>query len=372
LGPERGWHRLGGTAPRFASQEWSANAAHAGHELLGFELGHVPHAVAFDSRFAKAAWNAPTAPAVAIAIGEPPTPPVRATPPVLPKPSENQPPTTKTNGTVLHDCANGYGDEGSATGTAADVTALASCVPPSMLSERTLAFVDLRSVAPCDVLRRDREPALAPSGGAICASRRAHEYVSRDGHGPQWAAGARCPKESGFMATNTQIRLEHDQVLDAAEQMLRAQRRLGALLARAPFRRGGRPGSLPSRNGRELLTLDEVGVPRHRSCQYQRLAKIDDARFEKYLADARAAGVPPTTARALRAARGTGRPRSGGPSRAEVTTRVSVQFQRHLRAALNLAKDFGLPEQAMAVKAAENFVRTLDGLVATGEGKRDG
>lgn len=167
------------------------------------------------------------------------------------------------------------------------------------------------------------------------------------------------------MVTSTQIRLEHDQVLDAAEQLLRAQRQLGALLARAPLRRGGRPGSLRSRNGRVFLTLDEVGVSRHHSSKYQRLAKIDERRFEKYLAEFRTAGVPATTAGVLRAARPAAQRRSRGQTRAEVTTRVSLVFQRHLRAALKVAGDFGLTEQAQALRSCERFAGQLERLIKT-------
>jgi hypothetical protein len=167
------------------------------------------------------------------------------------------------------------------------------------------------------------------------------------------------------MVTSTQIRLERDRVLHAAEQMLRAERRLGALLARAQFRRGGRPGSLPSRNGRVFLTLAEVGVARHRSSKYQRLAKIDDRRFESYLADARTAGVPASLAGALRAARPTGRRISRGQTRAEVTTRNSVAFQRHLRTALRLAPGFGVTEQAQALRSCERFAQQLERLIKT-------
>jgi hypothetical protein len=162
------------------------------------------------------------------------------------------------------------------------------------------------------------------------------------------------------MVTSTQIRIEHDQVLDAAEQMLRAQRQLGALLARAPLRRGGRPGSLRSRNGRDFLSLDEAGVSRHHSSKYQRLARIDERRFEKYLAEARAAGVPATTVGALRTVR--------GPSTATTPkgscTRRAQRFDRLLARARRLARDFGLAEMVTALRATDRLKRDLDGILA--------
>jgi hypothetical protein len=105
---ERSRRRPGGTAPRSASKEWSANAHIVGHEQLGFEVGPVAHAGVLDGDFEAAARKALTAPGMAIAVAAPPTPPKPPVQPVMPKPPkprESPPSTTKTNGTVLHDSA---------------------------------------------------------------------------------------------------------------------------------------------------------------------------------------------------------------------------------------------------------------------------
>jgi hypothetical protein len=99
MSPARNGRRCPGrTAPRSASKEWSANAQIVGHEQLGFDVGPVAHAGVLDGDFEVAARNPLTAPAVAIAVAEPPTQPKP------PKPRESTTSTPK-NGTVLHDSA---------------------------------------------------------------------------------------------------------------------------------------------------------------------------------------------------------------------------------------------------------------------------
>jgi hypothetical protein len=350
----KGRRRPGRTPPRFAKDTF-ANGSYVGHEALGFDRSPAPRAAVLDSDFEPAAGNALTVPAVAIAVAEPPKPP---------KPGEGSPSTAKPNGTVLHDCA-GIGAVSAICPRAADRFAAAAAVRASSMAAIGCFAHD---VCADGVHGAEARPVAREGNGRHARSRTTttpHLYAPHDRRRPQWAAGAPCSKESGFMVTSTQIRLEHDQVLDAAEQMLQAQRRLGALLARAPFRRGGRPGSLPSQDVRDFLTLAEVGLARHRSSKYQRLAKIDDRRFEKYLAEVRAAGLPASIAGALRAAQATGRRSSRGQTRAEVTTRISLAFQRHLRAALKAAAGFGLTEQAQGLRSCERFAEQLERLIKT-------
>jgi protein gp37 len=80
---------------------------------------------------------------------------------------------------------------------------------------------------------------------------------------------------------------------DAAEIKLRAERRLGELLAETV-----RPGNPQLSNGSTIGRLPE-GVSRDNSSRWQRMAQVPAPAFERYVAEVRAAGQELTTAGVL-------------------------------------------------------------------------
>jgi hypothetical protein len=164
-------------------------------------------------------------------------------------------------------------------------------------------------------------------------------------------------------AATDEIGLVREQVLDAAELKVRAQRSLGALLAVAPLHTGGRVGSLRSRNRTGSLTLDQLRLSKRQSADAQQLAQIADDLFESYIATARATGRPASAAGATRAAREALKPPTSERAPRLACTRATRKFRSHLTAARRLAREFGLDELVSAVTAAATFARQIGTLV---------
>jgi hypothetical protein len=160
------------------------------------------------------------------------------------------------------------------------------------------------------------------------------------------------------------IEAERALVLDAAERKVRAQRTLGERLQAAPLDRGGRPTSNRSRNRTGSLTLARLNLSKHQSSFAQRLARMGDSSFEAYLAATRAAGVPATSAGALRAARESAEPRDASVVERAPCTRGLREFSRLLNAARRVARDFDLGEQITALTTTATFARQIDEMFA--------
>jgi protein gp37 len=90
----------------------------------------------------------------------------------------------------------------------------------------------------------------------------------------------------------------------AAEIRLRAEHRLGTLLAQNVNHRGGRP----PRNGKPgptvPPTLKDLGVRKHQSSQWQRVAAVPAEVFDRHLAEVQQAGKELTTDGVLEIAKG--------------------------------------------------------------------
>jgi hypothetical protein len=82
----------------------------------------------------------------------------------------------------------------------------------------------------------------------------------------------------------------------AAEWKLRAQRKAGELLAETLIR------NRPSEVYQAGTLLDDLGITRNESSRWQKVARVPEADFETYLANATEAGVEITQAAALRLA----------------------------------------------------------------------
>lgn len=92
---------------------------------------------------------------------------------------------------------------------------------------------------------------------------------------------------------------------DAAEVKIRAERRVGELLADTELNKGGRPKENQSNDTTGFYSLKEMGLSRDDSSRWQKLAGMSDVDFEQYLASTRDAGKELTTAGVLRAASST-------------------------------------------------------------------
>ena len=79
---------------------------------------------------------------------------------------------------------------------------------------------------------------------------------------------------------------------DAAELKVRAERRLGELLAKTVEHKGGRPPKKPFQRGR-VLPEDVTHKQSHR---WQKVAKVEDEAFEEHIAECREAKTEITTA----------------------------------------------------------------------------
>lgn len=87
----------------------------------------------------------------------------------------------------------------------------------------------------------------------------------------------------------------------AEEVVLRARRRLGELtrdLPKAPAGRKSNRSHAPTYSGK-AASLMELGITKQEASTLEKLASIPRAPFDKYLADTKAAGRPPTTRGAL-------------------------------------------------------------------------
>lgn len=169
------------------------------------------------------------------------------------------------------------------------------------------------------------------------------------------------PRE--LASTVDDLVLVREQILDAAERKVRAQRYLGVLLAVVPLHTGGRPGSSRSRNCTGSLKLGQLGLSKRQSADAQRLARIADGLFETYLATTRAAGRPASAAGAIHAAREAIKPPHSKAAPWLPCTRATRRFSSHLTAAKRLAREFGLDELVSAVTAATTFARQIGALV---------
>src|SRR5262249_6390240 len=97
---------------------------------------------------------------------------------------------------------------------------------------------------------------------------------------------------------------------DAAEIKLRAERRLGELLASTPLQTGGDAARARSPDATEQRAqrLRDLGISKSQSSRWQTLASVPEPIFDDYIADAREKGrrdgsTELTTAGALTVAR---------------------------------------------------------------------
>ena len=74
---------------------------------------------------------------------------------------------------------------------------------------------------------------------------------------------------------------------DALEITLRAERRLGQLLAENPLNKGGRPITTTKVEGVSIPTLKAIGIDWKLSARSQKIAKIEDDDFEVIIESAR-------------------------------------------------------------------------------------
>ncbi len=84
------------------------------------------------------------------------------------------------------------------------------------------------------------------------------------------------------------VQLGREAEIAAAEVVMRAERRVGALLRETPLDKGGRPGKTKPHGG--AVSLRSLGIDDHESADFQRLADIPEEEFERRLEAARAAG----------------------------------------------------------------------------------
>lgn len=87
---------------------------------------------------------------------------------------------------------------------------------------------------------------------------------------------------------------------DAAEIVLRAERRLGELIAETEKPKGGRPSK--THNATLGVSLADRGITLMQSSRWQRLARVPESDFEAHVAAVRARGERLTTASAVRLA----------------------------------------------------------------------
>lgn len=86
----------------------------------------------------------------------------------------------------------------------------------------------------------------------------------------------------------------------AAEIAVRAERRMGELLADTPMDAGGRPSKTGSKS-EPVSSLSKLGVSKKESSAFQRLAAVAEEAFEAALTAAKQTGKRPTVATLLRA-----------------------------------------------------------------------
>jgi hypothetical protein len=97
-----------------------------------------------------------------------------------------------------------------------------------------------------------------------------------------------------------------DAAIDAQELKVRAERKLGELLAKTPKASAGRPGKNPSNDPRDFPSLADQDISYDESANWQKIASIPEETFEAHLAEAREGEKPAgaTTAGVLRLAEG--------------------------------------------------------------------
>jgi hypothetical protein len=88
---------------------------------------------------------------------------------------------------------------------------------------------------------------------------------------------------------------------DAAELKIRAERKLGELLARTPLHQGGRPAKNQCHDGNGFR-LRELGVGPHDSERWQHIASVPERELEDHVRETRAVQRELTTAGVLRLA----------------------------------------------------------------------
>lgn len=88
---------------------------------------------------------------------------------------------------------------------------------------------------------------------------------------------------------------------NAAEIKLRAERKLGELLAVMDKDKGGRP---PKNSSHDVRGLDELGISYMQSSSWQEEAKVDEDKFCEWVGDVRTKGEELTQSGLLRLARG--------------------------------------------------------------------
>ncbi len=96
-----------------------------------------------------------------------------------------------------------------------------------------------------------------------------------------WADKAAAMQAYGRMAKDKTLEV------DAAEIRIRAERRMGEMLAESELQKGGRPAEKTGRDERPVSktpTLAEVGISKDLSSRAQKLAAVPEAEFEAELA----------------------------------------------------------------------------------------
>ncbi len=96
-----------------------------------------------------------------------------------------------------------------------------------------------------------------------------------------WADKAAAMQAYGRMAKDKTLEV------DAAEIRIRAERRMGEMLAESKLQKGGRPAKKTGRDERPVSktpTLAEVGISKDLSSRAQKLAAVPEAEFEAELA----------------------------------------------------------------------------------------
>lgn len=98
-----------------------------------------------------------------------------------------------------------------------------------------------------------------------------------------WADKAAAMQAYGRMAQDKTMEV------DAAEIRIRAERRLGEMLADADLQKGGRPAQETGRQQRPVSapTLAQAGISKDLSSRAQKLAAVPEAEFESALAEKR-------------------------------------------------------------------------------------
>lgn len=158
---------------------------------------------------------------------------------------------------------------------------------------------------------------------------------------------------------------------DAAEIVLRSERRLGQLsksLPKAP--RGGSGGTKSAATAQKKSTqLGDLGIDRFRAAEYEKIAAIPEDAFEEVIATARAGQREITTASALRVA-------NGGRVNAKFSSE-SVEWytpEKYICAARNALGDIDLDPASskkanLVVQAKKIFTKRDDALARRWDGR---